>query len=133
MKQIITFLIAVVATLVARADYSTLSFRTEGGATHYLAITGLEISFTQENLTASNRETSISLPLAQIESMAFSDLAAGVNAIDSDKMNGAVSVYSLSGTSLGAYSSFPEALNRVPIGIYLFKYSDGTTLKIAKQ
>lgn len=46
----------------------------------------------KENLTASNRETSISLPLAQIESMAFSDLAAGVNTIDSDKMNGAAPV-----------------------------------------
>ncbi|MDE5922308.1 MAG: hypothetical protein K2G79_02320, partial [Muribaculum sp.] len=95
MKQIITIVVALMVTLIANANYTTLSFSTVGGETHYLEITGLQITFTQENLTASNINTSINIPLAQLEYMEFSDDSslAAVNTVSTDRMNERTTVY----------------------------------------
>lgn len=135
MKQIITIVIAFMASLIANANYTSLSFRTVGGETHHLEITGLEISFAQENLIASNLITSITIPLAQLEYMEFSDNSSlgAVNTISTDKLNEKTTVYALNGVKVGTFASFSEAMNNITNGIFLFKYPDGTTLKIVKN
>lgn len=132
MKQIITCMIALSAAFAANAEYLTLSFKTSGGESHSIGIQGLEVKFSEETLTAFNPMTTITLPLAQVESMEFTD-AASVSTVNGDWMKEQTTVFDLSGRQLGSFRSFSEAMSQLPVGIYLFRYADGTTLKIVKE
>lgn len=135
MKQIITFAVAVLAGLSAHADYSALLFKTVEGVQHSIAIPGLEVRFSDENLTASNTNTSITLPLIQIESMEFVDTSTpgSVDSLTSDRLTEKTTVYDLSGRKVGVYESFSNAMAQISSGMYLFSYADGTTFKIVKE
>lgn len=132
MKQILTFAIAASAALTAAGEYTALTFKTAGGDDHSIALKDLAISFSDENLTAYNRETSISLPLARVESMEFTD-GASVDAVGGDRLMEQTTVFDLAGKRIGCFRSFHEAMSMLPEGIYLFIYTDGTTLKISKK
>ena len=132
MKQIITCAIIVAAAFCANADYSALTFKTKQGTDHSIEITGLEVTFSEETLTAINSKTSISLPLAQVESMEFTD-AASVDAITGDRLKEKTTVYDLNGGPAGTFASFKEAMTKLPAGIFIFRFADGTTLKITKK
>lgn len=135
MKKIIAIVIGILAVLVAKADYTTLSFKTVGGQTHHLDLKGLVISFSQENLTASDQKASITLPLAQVETMEFTDIASigDDTMVNGDKMNEETTVYAVGGMLMGTYPSFAEAMRDLPAGVYILKYADGTTLKIVRE
>lgn len=132
MKQIITCAIVVAAAFSANADFSALTFKTTGGTDHSIEITGLEVTFAEETLTATNSKTTISLPLAQVESMEFTD-ASSVDTICCDRLTEETTVYDLDGSIAGTFASFSEAMTMLPAGVYIFRYADGTTLKIAKK
>lgn len=134
MKQLLTLAIVVVAALAVRADYSYMLFKSTTGDTHSIAVAGLEITFSQDKLTASNSETSISIPLAQVASMEFSNEgSAGVGSIAADKGCEPVAIYTLTGVKYGEYASVMEAMQNMSAGVYILKYNDGTSIKISKK
>lgn len=135
MKKLVIIVIGILVVLVAKADYTTLSFKTVDGQSYHFDIKGLDISFSQEYLTASNPEISFALPLAQIESMEFTNIASiGTDAmINNNKINEETIVFTVSGMAMGIFPSFEDAMQRIPAGVYILKYADGTTIKIVKE
>lgn len=135
MKHLLLITFVAMVSFVAKADYSTMTFKTTGGDSHILSVSGLTLAFAQDNLTATNASTTLSLPLAQVESMSFSnDIPdSGINAVNSDKTNEKVTVYDINGVEISASNSVSDVLTNLPKGIYLVRYADGTTLKISKQ
>lgn len=135
MKRFLSFILVAFSFLIVRADYSAIKFTYVGGDTHVISASGLEISFTPELLTASNSTTSITIPLTDVGTMEFSnETLTGIESVATDNACSAdIMVYNLDGSEAGVYKSVDEGLNELQPGVYLFKYSDGLTLKIVKR
>lgn len=133
MKKILFSLLALGLSVSASAAYSTMMFQTSGGVRHYIDLSGLSISFADDNLTAANASESISIPLADMASMEFSETTSGIDSLSADRNTLAVSVFLPSGTPCGDFSSLEEAKQKLDKGVYVIRYSDGFTLKLAKK
>lgn len=117
------------ASLGAGADSASMQFRTADGATHYIAIEDLNITFVDGQMMASAGESSLTLPLASLVSMEFSDVDAGV-----DEVFGAtaaeVTVYSIDGICRGRFASAEASVAALESGVYVVKCDNGETSKI---
>lgn len=133
MKKFALALGGMLLPMLAMAEYNSMQFESSDGGNHYIDISGLEISFADHTLTASNAETTLTLPLNQVVSMQFSNSPGSEVKIVEMGNTDAIEVYSASGISLGSYKSLTEVRNDVPSGIFVVRYSDGTTLKLLKK
>ena len=61
------------ASNMKAADYNYLVFTMTDGTTQSIAVTGLQLSFTDGNLTATNGTETLSIPLTDMQKMAFSN------------------------------------------------------------
>lgn len=117
------------AAVALHAEYKSMIFSTATGVSHSLDLTGLEIEFTDGKLLALNSEQTLELPLAQMATMEFSEnISSGID--DALAGTSEVSVYNLSGALCAEGASPSAALGNLTPGIYVMKYSDGTTIKI---
>lgn len=114
----------------SQAAYNSIKFTTNQGVEHFIALPDLEIEFNAEKLIAINSANTLELPLADVKSMEFSD---STNTLLEETWNDneSVSVWTLSGTKYCDANSMNEALTKMEKGIYVVKYSDGSTLKVA--
>lgn len=134
MKKIILFLLGIALPFIVSAEYKSMMFRSKDGNQHYINVQGLVISFDTENLLASISDNTLSIPLAELISMSFSEEdSAGLESILSDKSQESVSVYFTTGVKTGTFTSVSEAIEKLPAGVYIIQYADGTTLKLAKR
>lgn len=134
MKQLLTLILITISVMAMKADFSNVVFTSASGDQHFIAVAGLEITFADEMLIATNANATISLPLAQVTSMEFTNNNS--NSMDSttaDAANDPVTVFTLDGISHGQYHSANEAVNVLPTGIYIIKYNDGSSIKISKK
>lgn len=80
----------------------------------------------QDKLIVVNPAISTEFNLAELESMRFSEVEAGISPVFT---NGAVEVFSVKGEKLGSYKSFEAAKSALQSGPYIFHY-DTYALKV---
>lgn len=129
MKRFYLAGIVVMAAICAQADYSTMVFKTTDGQTHSLSLTGLNIEFDATSMIVKNADTTLTLPLASLSTMEFSDgSTVVVENFIADFTN--CEVFSYSGVAVGRFESIAEAAAALPSGIYVLQYANGETTKI---
>lgn len=90
------------ASNMKAADYDFLVFTMTDGTTQSIAVTGLQLSFTDGNLTATNGTETVTIPLTDMQKMAFSnDATMGIDnsplTMDNSQI---ISYYTLDGCRL---------------------------------
>lgn len=130
MKKFLFLLFIMIGTLSAHADdytYPYLVFETTDGTKTSVAVDGITFTIADGQLVAGGQTFS----LADLSKMYFSTTTTGItNVNDSDNVNGEVSIYTLSGISLGKFQNVDAAKTALNKGIYVVK-SANTTYKIA--
>lgn len=133
MKYLLPIIVALVSALSVRAEYTAMTFKKTDGDKHVIALAGLTLNMSDGLLTAANATASVSIPLAQLESMEFSYGSSAATAIYEQSLSRQATAYTLDGVEAGVFSTVSEALTSLAPGTYVIKYADGTTLKIMKQ
>lgn len=132
MKHLAATALAVLLPMGMTAGYNSLLIRDKGSAEHLIDVSGLEISFSDGMLTATNPENTLTLMLEDVASMEFSEnLATGAGMTTDLSGKGSISVWSLTGASMGVYESPRHAAASLNPGIYVIRYQDGLTAKIS--
>jgi hypothetical protein len=110
-------------------DYTHLTFQKTDSTTLALDVTSLTMTFSGSQLLATNTQGSYSLTLADLAQMFFSNgPATGVAAVDADAASAPVTVYTLTGATLGTYDRLSAFTRQAPKGVYIVK-SNGRTFK----
>lgn len=125
MKKIfLIFSLIIMSVASNAADYSYIAIQKTDGTSIVVKSDGLRFYVKDGTLTIAHENDEQTLNLAELTSMRFATESSGVESIDSDI---AVEAYSISGTHVGSYDNFNEALTRINAsGIYLFKTEKGT-------
>ena len=124
-------LTAISSSVAFAGRYSMLKFSSNGGETYTIATNNLEILINDGNLTFNN--TDLTLSLASLVSMEFTDYdddPSTVNSLSFDH-NGIVTVYNVNGILVGSFDSYSEAFNSLGRGVFVFKDTNGNTLKVS--
>ena len=122
---------AISSSVAFAGRYTMLKFTSNGGETYTIATNNLEILINDGNLTFNN--TDLTLPLASLVSMEFTDYdddPSNVNSLSFDH-NGIVTVYNVNGILVGSFDSYSEAFNSLGRGVFVFKDTNGNTLKVS--
>lgn len=111
-------------------DYTHLTFQKTDSTTLALDVTSLTMTFSGGQLLATNTQGTCSLTLADLAQMFFSNgPATGVAAVDAaDAASAPVTVYTLTGATLGTYDRLSAFTRQAPKGVYIVK-SNGRTFK----
>ncbi len=116
---ILSLLIGLASNMKA-ADYNYLVFTMTDGTTQSITVTGLQLSFTDGYLTATNGTETLTIPLTDMQKMAFSnDATTGINHTASLPSDGDVmSYYTLDGRKLNGKPTYK--------GVYIVKTNTKT-------
>ena len=129
MRRLLTIMAVMVFTVLAQAaDYKYLIIETADGTTYDLAATGQTITFSNGNLVSSN---GITLPLASLSKMYFSETSGISEMTKSTTTDGLVTIYSSTGTLIGQFDNVFAARQALLKGVYVMKFENGTTTKMA--
>lgn len=131
MKHLLLILFGLLLPLTASADFPSIAFTTITGDEKVISADGLEITFSNGNMTATSSSASFTIPLTQIASMQFSnkiDASVSVSAIGSDNP---FVVYTPQGICRGTFSDFNSLKFNLEPGIYIIRSANGETSKIS--
>ena len=124
-------MMALSTSLAMAGSYNSLKFTSNSGETYTVAASNLEILVDSEKLTFNN--TDLTIPLSSLVSMEFTD--DGDNPAEIDTIisggNEVITVYNISGTLVGSFDSYAEALASLSQGVYVIKDANGNSLKIS--
>ncbi|MBR4387804.1 MAG: hypothetical protein IKT00_01335 [Prevotella sp.] len=123
MKKVIIAGILCTLVLGMRAsDYKYLQFTLTDGTTQSIAATGANISFSDGTLIATNGENTLSIPVANLEKMAFSNEEdiTGIKTIDIETLpqDEDITIFDLQGRQV--------TKDHMRKGIYIVKTCDKT-------
>jgi len=124
-KLIILGALAALATGMSATDYNSLVFTLTDGTTQSITATGLNITCAEGTLTVTDGTNSLSLPLASLTKMEFSEAeATGISDIRLDDLRPAdgITIYDLNGRQM-------QRGRKLPQGTYIMK-TNGTTIKV---
>ena len=120
MKKFLILGLLIILSIGMRAsDYKYLLFTLTDGTTQSIDATGASISFSNGTLTATNGVSSLSIPLANLEKMAFSNEegTTGIETVDIETLSDEhMSIYDLQGRSVSK--------GQMRKGIYIVKTHD---------
>lgn len=129
MKKYLLLAILAVISVGVHAEHDRLVFRTLSGDEQSVGVEDLDIIFADGDLIATSGSEIVKIPLMSLKSMEFSDTNSSVSTVSSDDGT-EVYVYSVDGVSVGVYGSKYDALNDLPVGIYVLKSKNGVTSKV---
>lgn len=118
-KFLILGLLSILSIGMRASDYKYLLFTLSDGTTQSIDATGASISFSNGTLTATNGVSSLSIPLANLEKMAFSNEegTTGIETVDIETLSDEhMSIYDLQGRSVSK--------GQIRKGIYIVKTHD---------
>ena len=118
-KFLILGLLSILSIGMRASDYKYLLFTLTDGTTQSIDATGASISFSNGTLTATNGVSSLSIPLANLEKMAFSNEedTTGIETVDIETLSDEhMSIYDLQGRSVSK--------GQMRKGIYIVKTHD---------
>lgn len=132
MKKFTALAFACLLPACMSAGYNSLLIRDKASVEHLIDIGGLEINFNDGSLKASNPENTLTLLLDDVESMEFSDRKADGSGVSMTTVgSGNITVFSMTGVPMGVYQTPQDAAASLDPGIYVVRYEDGLTAKIA--
>ena len=132
MKKVF-LLLAVCTTMMAHAStYNYLVFTNTEGTNTIFNVKNLTLNVEGSDLLITNAEGTVSMLLTAMKSMQFSEdgtVSAVENILNADTP---VQVFSVSGTSLGVYSSLMEAAQTLNAGAYVISNGSVTQTIVVK-
>lgn len=128
MKKLLTAALLATATMAMHAEFTSFTFRTTDGKEQTVSADGLSISFADGKLTATNVNGSLSIPLSNMQSMAFTDYVSGIASAETGTYEGGT-YYNTHGMCCGTYASQADAAATLPAGIYIVRTDEGKTIK----
>lgn len=124
MKKVFLLLAVCTAMMVHASTYNFLVFTNTEGTKTAFSVKDLTLKVEGSDLLITNAEGTVSMLLTAMKSMQFSEdgaVSAVENILNADTP---LQVFSVSGTSLGVYSSLMEAAQTLNAGAYVI--SDGS-------
>ena len=120
MRKIFLVLAVCCAMMAQAATYSYLVFTNTSGTTTAFEVGNLTLTVSGSNLQVTNDEGTVNLVLTELAAMQFSTSADSITAIE-NVLDGdqPVQVFSVSGVSLGSFSSLVEAAQHLNAGAYI--------------
>lgn len=108
--------------LAAQADgnYAYLTFTNHNQEERSFQAEGLTITFADGKALVSQNGQQVSLPLADLEKMYFSAVAAGVSEVKADD-NAPLTVVNLAGQRVGTFKNKEAMLSSLKKGLYIVK------------
>ena len=126
-------LLALSFTMMAHAGtYNYLVFTNQSGTTTAFTVSNLTLKVNGSDLQVTNDEGTVKMVLTELASMEFSadKTATGVEGVlNADTL---VQVYSVTGASLGTYSSMVEAAKSLQAGTYVISNGDQSQKIVVK-
>lgn len=133
MKKIgLVFTFALAALLAQASDYAYLVFTNTAGTNTALSVANLSMTINGNTLTVTNDDGTTEFTLTDLAAMEFS--VDGETLAFENVLNGAlpVSVYTLSGTSMGVFDNLLRAVGSLGKGAYVIKQGNNSQTIILK-
>ena len=126
------FLLAMCCTMFVHANtYNYLVFTNTAGNKTTFHVEGLRMNVDGSTLQVTNASGTVDLVLTDLQSMEFS--ADGTTSLENVlNADAAVQVYSVTGASLGSYSSMQEAAKSLNAGTYVISNGSVTQTILVK-
>lgn len=127
MKKVFLLLAVCTAMMAHASTYNYLVFTNTEGTNTAFSVKDLTLKVDGSELLITNAEGTVSMLLTAMKSMQFSEdgtVSAVENILNADTP---VQVFSVSGTSLGVYSSLMEAAQTLNAGAYVI--SNGSVMQ----
>lgn len=132
MKNVLLFLALGFAMLTNASTYQNLVFTNQEGTTTAFAVSNLTLKVNNTDLQVTNNVGTVNFVLKELASMEFSGdktITSIENVLNADDV---VQVYSISGVSLGTYSSMLEAAKSLQTGTYVISNGDVSQTIVVK-
>ena len=132
MKNVLLFLALGFAMLTNASTYQNLVFTNQEGTTTAFEVSNLTLKVNNTDLQVTNNVGTVNFVLKELASMEFSGdktITSIENALNADDV---VQVYSISGVSLGTYSSMVEAAKSLQTGTYVISNGDVSQTIVVK-
>ncbi|MCH5230649.1 MAG: hypothetical protein J1F43_02510 [Muribaculaceae bacterium] len=145
MKKIFLLSLSLLFFSAIKAEDNSMLFTLTDGVQKSIPSDNLEIIFVDGNMVATSGSTVLSLPVTSIATMELTGDynsnnpgenegnenpdEAGIDSIGNTGI-GKIDVISIAGNEYGRYESVTEAMETLQDGIYIFRFSDGSTIKI---
>ena len=132
MKNLFLLLALGFAMMAHASTYNYLVFTNQSGTTTSFAVSNLTLQVNGSDLQVTNDEGTVSMVLTELASMEFSadKTATGIEGVlNADTL---VQVYSVTGASLGTYSSMVEAAKSLQAGTYVISNGDQSQTIVVK-
>lgn len=134
MKRSLFILVTVVCAVMAQAaDYPYLVFTNTAGTSTALSVSNMTLTVSGSSLSVTNADGTTAFVLTDLANMQFSVDGSTVSAIDHVLDAGQpVSVFSLTGISLGTFNSLTEGVKTLSTGAYVIKQGTNTQTIVIK-
>ncbi len=132
MKKVFLLLAVCTAMMAHASTYNYLVFTNTEGTNTAFIVKDLTLKVEGSDLLITNAEGTVSMLLTAMKSMQFSEdgtVSAVENILNADTP---VQVFSVSGTSLGVYSSLMEAAQTLNAGAYVISNGSVTQTIVVK-
>jgi hypothetical protein len=132
MKKVFLLLAVCTAMMAHASTYNFLVFTNTEGTKTAFSVKDLTLKVEGSDLLITNAEGTVSMLLTAMKSMQFSEdgtVSAVENILNADTP---VQVFSVSGTSLGVYSSLMEAAQTLNAGAYVISNGSITQTIVVK-
>ncbi len=132
MKKVFLLLAVCTAMMAHASTYNYLVFTNTEGTNTAFSVKDLTLKVEGSDLLITNAEGTVSMLLTAMKSMQFSEdgtVSAVENILNADTP---VQVFSVSGTSLGVYSSLMEAAQTLNAGAYVISNGSVTQTIVVK-
>ena len=132
MKKVFLLLAVCTAMIAHASTYNFLVFTNTEGTNTAFSVNNLTLNVDGSNLQVTNSDGTVSVLLTALKSMQFSEdgtVSAVENILNADTP---VQVFSVSGTSLGVYSSLMEAAQTLDAGAYVISNGSVTQTIVVK-
>lgn len=127
---LLLLLIAIPFGTVMADEYNYLTFTKSDGTASSINISNLKLSVSGSNIIATNGSETLTLTLADLAKMAFTESSTAISAVTTDSTNESVEVFSITGAHIGTFANADEARGQLKTGVYILK-SKSLTSKLS--
>lgn len=125
--------VALCAVMMQAADYPYLVFTNTGGTSTVLSVSNLTLAVSGSSLQVTNTDGTTSFTLTDLANMQFSADGSALTAIDHVLDAGqSVTVFSVTGVSIGTFENLLETVRTLPAGAYIIKQGTNTQTIVVK-
>ena len=131
-NMLLTVLLAAGVLLAKAGEYSYLVFTNTSGTTTALTVSNLSATVSGSTLVVTNDDGTVNFTLTDLAAMQFSMDGSATALENVINGNEAVSVYSITGVSMGNFSSMLQAAESLPVGAYVIKQGVNTQAMVVR-